>query len=266
MSCFQTRIMLYTLLAPSSAEFSHSDLLDQVLAMLSKAVDDAASWSGWVCDLDGSKKVGRPSLAVATWALLTSGGATWMGVIEYVLWPSFSPWDVRLTLSLPFVSRLASKAQLDSLASLIISSFHSPEVPSPLVTLHSLTTSLLRLPSFYELPSLRLSILSSIDLFTKDSAAAPTLVATRPYELLLVLPVEYIPRAQRLDLVGRALRLEKSLKITPGKGKHDREGGERARAVLRRFAANVGEEMSGSGGLVSPSLLLSPLILVRVPS
>ena len=81
----QTRILLFTLLAPSSTAFSHSELLDQVLAMLSKAgTDDAASWSGWVCDLDGSKKVGRPSLAVAVWALLTSGGAAWMGVIEYV--------------------------------------------------------------------------------------------------------------------------------------------------------------------------------------
>ena len=142
---------------------------------------------------------------------------------------------------------------------MIISSFHSPLVASPLVTLHSLTTSLLRLPSFYELPALRQSILSSIDLFTKDASAAPTLLATRPYELLLVLPVEYIPRAQRLELVGRALRLEKSLKITPGKGKDEREGGERARAVLRKFAANVGEEMSGSGGLVSTSSNLDGL-------
>jgi hypothetical protein len=131
------------------------------------------------------------------------------------------------------------------------------------VTVHSLTTSLLRLPSFYELPALRLSILSSIDRFTNDSKAAPTLFATRPYELLLVLPVEYIPRAQRVELVGRALRLEKSLKITPGKGKQEREGGERARAVLRRFAANVGEEMSGSGGLVSTLLLTDVLFRVR---
>lgn len=168
------------------------------------------------------------------------------------------------------LSRLATKAQLDLLASLIISSFHSPLSPpstaQPVVTLHSLTTSLLRLPSFYELPALRLSLLSSIELFTSAASSAPTLLSTRPYELLLVLPVEYIPRAQRLELVGRALRLEKALKITPGKEKNEREGGERARAVLRRFAANVGEEMSGNGGLVSGFVLPSHLFFLHLHS
>jgi hypothetical protein len=77
----QVRLLLNTLLVPSSTSFTHSALLDQILAILSKAGDDA-SWSGWICDLDGSKKTGRPSLAVAVWALLTSGGASWMSVVE----------------------------------------------------------------------------------------------------------------------------------------------------------------------------------------
>jgi len=53
--------------------------------MLAKAgTGDDASWSGWICDLEGggSKKVARSALAVAVWALLTSGGAAWMGVVE----------------------------------------------------------------------------------------------------------------------------------------------------------------------------------------
>lgn len=113
--------------------------------------------------------------------------------------------------------------------------------------MHSLTASLLALASFYELPQLRTALLGSIEASTSSSLidTAPTALAARPYKLLLVLPGEYIPRGQRRELFRRALRLEKTIKLS-ATGKR-RGSGEQERSVLRHLAMLVGRESFGSG-------------------
>jgi hypothetical protein len=164
------------------------------------------------------------------------------------------------SLLLPFNSQLASPSQSQALANFIIQKFHSVSVTdaasSSLITAHSLTTQLLSLPSFYELPNLRHALISDIDRSSaQEFSTSSTAEVVRPFEVLLVLPVEYIPRAQRVELVKRALALEKGLKLqtTTVADVLDANERERERAVLRRFVESVGSEMAGNLGLVSCS-------------
>lgn len=103
--------------------------------------------------------------------------------------------------------------------------------------MHALTTSALRAPAFFELPSLRLSIISVIlDLTANAPAHRLDLASVRPFELLLALPTQYVPLKHRQSLVQRALSLEKSIKLGSSGGK-SAEVKDRARATLRGFVA-----------------------------
>lgn len=60
------------------------DVVDAILP--AKDADDVA-WSGHLCDLDleQDERASAAALGVATWALLTTGGAKWLTVFECVL-------------------------------------------------------------------------------------------------------------------------------------------------------------------------------------
>lgn len=68
------------------------------------------------------------------------------------------------------------------------------------------------------------------------------------------MPVEYLPKQQRVELAQRALKLERAVKLMSAKGVSATELVERrqAREVLRRFSATVFREVHASAVRSSP--------------
>lgn len=118
--------------------------------------------------------------------------------------------------------------------------------------MHSLTSAVFRSPAFFELPSLRSSLLAALSSLTSissaplsssysfapGSASSMDLQALRPYELLLALPSAYVPPKQKEELVRRALRLDKAVKLARAPTAGGRSEKDRARAILRAFVAS----------------------------
>lgn len=68
------------------------------------------------------------------------------------------------------------------------------------------------------------------------------------------MPIEYLPKQQRIELAQRALKLERAVKLMSAKGVSATELAERrqAREVLRRFSATVFREVHASAVRSSP--------------
>jgi hypothetical protein len=163
--------------------------------------------------------------------------------------------DHRPLTTIPqYGSHRASPEQLKKLAHLIISSYHSvSQSPARTHTLHTLTNLLLRQAPFAELTTLRQHILGALQTYTDMSSGSPSAAQSSAYDFLLSMPIEYLPKQQRIELAKRALQLERAIKLTSAKGVSPREITDRlqAREVLRRFTATVFREANVIGSIVS---------------
>lgn len=147
----------------------------------------------------------------------------------------------------------ASPEQLKKLAHLIISSYHSVSQSTTRAhTLHTLTNLLLRQAPFAELTTLRQHILGALQTYTDMSNGTPSAAQSSAYDFLLSMPLEYLPKQQRVELAQRALQLERVVKLMSAKGVGAQEIADRlqAREVLRRFSATVFREVNVIGSVV----------------
>ncbi|KAJ7630714.1 Urb2/Npa2 family-domain-containing protein [Roridomyces roridus] len=117
---------------------------------------------------------------------------------------------------LPTIDALASEAQLRRLVSILVR-FNVGECdPDPLhADGASILLTALSSAQFWELPNLRTAVLSYADdatsMLVDEDAALTTsdgAAVSLTYQLLLMLPIEYMPRSTRSELVKRAINAD----------------------------------------------------------